>query len=74
MTTQLQKAFTKASVLPEELQDELAYQLLEDIKGELQWDRTLASARSQYLLEALADKARQARRRGKVYRKGFDQL
>ena len=74
MTAQLQKAFTEAAVLSEALQDELAGQLLEDIKGELQWDRTLASARSQNLLESLADKARNARRRGKVHRKGIDEL
>jgi hypothetical protein len=74
MTVQLQKAFTKAADLPTAMQDELARLLLEDIKAELQWDRTLASPKSQNLLESLAQKARLAKRRGKVHEKGFDQL
>ena len=34
MTQRLTKAFQEASRLPEELQDELAERLLEDIEGE----------------------------------------
>ena len=74
MTTSLQKAFEKASDLPESLQEELAQQLLEDIEGELKWDQTLASPKSQTVLNALADKARNAKRQGKTHDKGFDAL
>jgi len=72
MTTSLKKAFSKATTLPPAVQDQLAAQLLEDIEGELKWDRTLATPASQNLLEALADKARAAKRAGRVHKKGFD--
>ena len=52
MTLLLKQAFEKASQLPEELQDQLAQEVLEDIAGELQWDATLAQ--SEDLLEQLA--------------------
>ena len=74
MTTSLKKAFAKAAHLPDPVQDELAEQLLEDIEGELKWDRTLASPKSQKLLEKLAAKALKAKRLGKVYDKGIDEL
>jgi len=73
MTTSLKKAFARAADLPDPLQNELAEQLLEDIEGELKWDRTLASAKSQKLLELTA-KALKAKRLGKVYEKGIDEL
>ncbi len=72
MTRSLENAFAKAAALPEPAQEQLAEQLLEDIEGELQWDRTLAE--SQDLLESLADKARQARQQGRTIAKGFDEL
>jgi uncharacterized protein with von Willebrand factor type A (vWA) domain len=72
MTTALEKAFAKASHLPDPAQEQLAEQLLEDIQGELKWDQTLA--RSQKLLERLARQALSAKKRGKTVRKGFDQL
>ena len=72
MTAALQKAFAKASRLPEAAQEQLAAQVLEDIGGELKWDQTLAN--SQDLLERLARKARLSRRQGKISRKGFDEL
>jgi len=72
MTAALQKAFATAAKLPGPMQNQLASQLVEDIRAELKWDRTLA--RSQPTLEALAEKARKARRAGRVHRKGFDQL
>jgi hypothetical protein len=72
MTTQLKKAFAKAALLPKDVQEELAAQLLEDIEGELKWDKTLA--RSQPLLEKLAAEARREHRAGKTVRKGFDEL
>ena len=74
MTTSLKKAFAKAGDLPKPVQDEPAEQLLEDIRGELKWDKTLASPKSQKLLKSLAEKARKAKRLGKVHNKGFHQL
>jgi hypothetical protein len=59
-------AFDKASRLPKAAQKQLAEQLLEDIDGELKRDQTLAS--SQGLLERVAAKARDAKRRGKTVR------
>ena len=58
--------------MPAELQEQLAEQLLEDIDGEMKWDKTLA--KSQKLLEQLARSAKQARRHGKTLKKGFDEL
>ena len=72
MTALLEKAFAKASHLPQALQEQLAEQLIDDIEGELKWDQTLAG--SQDLLEKLASKAREAKRQGRVTRKGFDKL
>jgi hypothetical protein len=72
MTALLEKAFAKASHLPRAAQEQLAEQLLEDLNGESKWDKTLAA--SQPLLEKLATKARRAKRNGKVFKKGFDDL
>jgi hypothetical protein len=72
MTASLENAFAKASRLPDELQNELARQLLEDIAMEKKWDRSLA--RSQPRLEKMARKAVESRRKGKFTPKGFDQL
>ncbi len=44
MTKLLAEAFEKASKLPENLQDELARELLEELAGEAQWDQTLADS------------------------------
>ena len=52
MTILLKQAFEQASQLPDDLQDQLAQEVLEDIAGELQWDTTLAQ--SEDLLEQLA--------------------
>ena len=72
MTAQLKKAFAKAALLPKELQEELARQLLEDIEGELKWEETLA--KSQPLLNKMAAEARREKRAGKTVPKGFDEL
>ena len=72
MTQRLAKAFQEASRLPEELQDELAAKLLEDIEGEARWDETLAS--SPQTLEKLADKAIQEFKAGRTKKMGFDEL
>jgi hypothetical protein len=72
MTALLEKAFAKASHLPKSAQEQLAEQLLDDISGELRWDKTLAN--SQHVLEKMAAKARHARRQRKTVKKGFDEL
>jgi hypothetical protein len=72
MTQRLAKAFQEASQLPENLQDELAERLLEDIEGEARWDETLAS--SPQTLEKLADKAIQEFKAGRTKKMGFDDL
>src|SRR5262249_20696634 len=72
MTLLLKQAFEKASQLPEELQDQLAQEMLEDIAGELQWDTTLAQ--SEDLLEQLAAQALREFEAGRTRPQGFDEL
>ena len=43
MSALLEYAFKEAQKLPDDLQDELAQQLLNDIENELQWQATLAN-------------------------------
>jgi hypothetical protein len=71
MTQKLHDVLEKASALPEALQEQLAEQLLEDIEGELAWDQTLVTAKSQELLDRLADKAITAHKQGRAHRRGF---
>jgi phage shock protein A len=42
MSTLLEQAFREAQKLPDDLQDELAQQLLNDIESELKWQAALA--------------------------------
>lgn len=72
MTKLLSKAFESAASLPENLQDEVAEQLLEDIQGELLWDD--AFAKSQKELGKMADKALEEYKAGKTKKAGFDDL
>jgi hypothetical protein len=72
MTALLQEAFDKASTLPEDVQELLAKELLEEIEWETQWDRTLAD--SQPLLDQLTEKAMREYKEGKTEEKGFDEL
>ena len=58
MTHLLEYAFEKASALPDELQDDVAHQWIEELEWELQWDDTLEH--SQHLLETMALNALQA--------------
>jgi hypothetical protein len=44
MTKLLQKAFQEAQKLSNNLQDEIAQQLLVDIENELKWQETLANS------------------------------
>jgi hypothetical protein len=72
MTILLKQAFEKASQLPDDLQDQLAQEVLEDIAGELQWDTTLAQ--SGELLEKLAEQALREFEAGRTHPQGFDEL
>ena len=69
MTILLKQAFEKASQLPDDLQDQLAQEVLEDIAGELQWDTTLAQ--SEDLLEQLAAQALREFEAGAPVRRGL---
>ena len=72
MTALLQEAFQKASGLPEDVQELVAKELLDEIEWESQWDRTLAN--SQPLLDRLTAKAMRDYQEGKTEEKGFDEL
>lgn len=72
MTDLLSKAFQKVSKLPENLQDEVATQLLEDMERELKWDETLA--KSQNELEKMSDKASKEFREKRTKEMGLDEL
>ncbi len=72
MTELLTKAFDETSKLPPEVQDEVAARILADLDGELKWDETLA--RSQDLLERLADEALEDFRAGRTEEMGIDEL
>lgn len=55
MTKLLTKAYQRASHLPEILQDQLAWELLEEMLLESRWDETLATSRDK--VDRLALKA-----------------
>jgi hypothetical protein len=69
MTALLSQAFEKAAKLPEDIQEQIARQLLEDIEAELQWDQTLAKTQDQ--LARLAEKALRDIKAGRVKKMGF---
>jgi len=72
MTASLQEAFEKASNLPEDVQELLARELIEEIEWESHWDETLAN--SQPLLGQLTLKAMREYKEGKMEEKGFEAL
>ena len=72
MTKLLTEAFEKASELPEDVQDQLARDLLGEIEGESRWDITLQG--SQWTLERLAKKALHDYRSGETKEMGFGEL
>ncbi|MHC4680554.1 MAG: hypothetical protein ACYTEK_17860 [Planctomycetota bacterium] len=72
MTKLLSDAFEKASQLPENLQDELARMLLDELTWEKRWDRTLA--RSSSKLDEMAEDALKDHRAGRTKEMGFDEL
>ena len=72
MTKLLQQAFEKAASLSDDLQDQIAQEVLEEINGEARWDQTLATTQDK--LEILAERAEKAYRGGKTSEMGFDEL
>jgi len=72
MTKLLAEAFERASALPEELQDEVARQLLEELAWEARWDQTLAESAD--AVDQMAEEALREYRAGKTQEMGFDQL
>lgn len=72
MTVRLKEAFDKAAVLPDELQNELAEELIADIEAESRWDKTFKDTQDK--LEKMAEKALKNFEEGKFKQMGFDQL
>jgi len=72
MTELLEKAFRLASKLPQDLQDQLAAELLQELADEQRWDETLSASAPE--LERLADQALEEYRRGSTIEQGIDEL
>ncbi len=68
----LSKAIKQAALLPLEIQDELAEQLLRDIESELRWQKTLDMPQPK--LDVLAERALEASREGNTLNIGLDEL
>jgi DNA phosphorothioation-dependent restriction protein DptG len=72
MTELLQKAFQEAQKLADNLQDEIAQQLLADIENELKWQETLANYDTNLdILKQMAQEALIEDQEGKTEEKGF---
>jgi len=72
MTTLLTKAFERASQLPEQVQDEIASVLIEEIDSELRWEQQFA--KSSGMLSTMGAKALADYKAGKTREAGFDEL
>ena len=72
MNRLLAETFEKVSLPSEDLQDQLAQELMEEMSWEAQWDQTLGS--SQDKLDRLAEKAEREYRAGQTKEMGFDDL
>lgn len=72
MTQLLEKAFQEAQKLSNDLQDEIAHQLLEDIRSELAWIETLANPSINLdVLRKMAQAALVEDQEGETEEKGF---
>ncbi|MGK7887634.1 MAG: hypothetical protein AB4057_23770 [Crocosphaera sp.] len=72
MTQLLQKAFSEAQKLSEDLQDEIGKQLLADIESELKWQETLANPDTNFdIIRKMAQEALNQDQEGKTEEKGF---
>ena len=72
MTKLLEQAFSKASSLPEDVQDTIALNLIKEMEWESKWNDTLSS--SQDALEDMGLKALKEFKDGKTKEQGFDEL
>ena len=72
MTRLLEKAIETVRSLPAVEQDAIATLILDEVADEQLWDE--AFARSQGVLQKLADKARADVRAGRVRKAGMDEL
>ena len=72
MTKLLAQAFEKASQLPDNLQDDLARALIDELTWEIRWDQALAESSDQ--LDKMAEKAVEDYRAGRTKEMGFDEL
>ena len=72
MTILLAGLIKKIDAFPEEIPDEIAKQILEDIENELRWQETLAQPQGK--LEQLAEKALEDPKAGRTKKMGFDEL
>ena len=66
MTELLQRAFDRASELPENQQDEFARFLLAELDSERRWDELFSLPESDDLLDRLADDALDAHKAGRT--------
>lgn len=72
MTELLQKMMDELTKLPEEEQDAIASRVLSELEDDSQWDSAFSSSQDQ--LARLAQKARDAIRRGDAQEGGWDEL
>lgn len=72
MTKLLEKAFKKASELPDVEQNVIGRWLLEELESERKWDR--AFAESEDILARLADEAIEAKNKGETKSLDLDRL
>ena len=72
MTELLEKAFTEVSKLPKHEQDSFAEWILEEIAAEHRWEENFA--KSQDLLEKLAEEALTEHRAGKTVELDWENL
>ena len=74
MTQLLQKAFEKATQLPQEEQDKFARFMLAELESEQRWARLFSHPKSEDLLKRLADEALVAHRAGRTQPLNLDEL
>ena len=74
MTELLQRAFDRASRLPQEQQDKFARLMLAELDSEQRWQELFDLPESEEFLDWMADEALMAHRRGQTKPMGPDEL
>ncbi len=72
MTDLLTKAFKIASELPDDTQDSIAKQILDEIEYEMKWERSFEASKDK--LNSLAEKAIRQSKENKTIKTGFDEI